>query len=345
MRLFKFFVYLFCFLLSIYALSMLLVDESKEFTIEKEINYHIDKVFPQFNNLQNFSQWNAFFENKEKYNFSFYTPYEGQGSSMTFQNPKSKSDFGDLFIKYSNINSSIKYQLFDGKKSSPYSIDVKFIPQHNKTKIIWFIRTPKQPFLKRSLNLVTEDYIADNVENSIQNLSLLLGGKVDKELQLSKVKYDTLLVEKQKDMVLLGVNVSTNNKKGNVIKSIELNHNKVINFVTKDLNKKEDEYGLPVLITEASGYKNKDISYYYGVPLKQKQGLKDNNFSYRTVNPSEYYVMYYKGNYDGRIKAITQLLTQAKKDSMRNGSLLETFLEEPNAKKQVKIKLSLSVFR
>ena len=82
-----------------------------------------------------------------------------------------------------------------------------------------------------------------------------------------------------------------------------------------------------------------------GVPLKKKQGLTDNNFSYRTLNPSDYYVMYYKGSYDGRVKVITQLLNQAKKDSMRNGYLQETFLESPDSKKEVKIKLSLPVFR
>ena len=345
MRLFKFITYITVFLVSVYALSMLFVDESKQFTIEKEINYPVDKVFPQFNNLQNFAQWSAFFQNKDNYSLSFYTPYEGQGSSMSFQNPKNKSDFGDLFIRYSNLNSTLKYQLFEGDKKSPYQIDVKFFPQNNKTKVVWFIHTPRQPLLKRSLNLITEDYVADNIESSMQKLSQLLGGKVDREIQLSKIKYDTLLIEKDKDMLLLGINVSTNNKKGNAIKSIELNHNKVINFVTKDFNKKEDEFGLPILITEASGYKNKEISYFYGVPLKKKQGLTDNNFSYRTLNPSDYYVMYYKGSYDGRVKVITQLLNQAKKDSMRNGYLQETFLESPDSKKEVKIKLSLPVFR
>ena len=345
MRLFKFITYITVFLVSVYALSMLFVDESKQFTIEKEINYPVDKVFPQFNNLQNFAQWSAFFQNKDNYSLSFYTPYEGQGSSMSFQNPKNKSDFGDLFIRYSNLNSTLKYQLFERVKKSPYQIDVKFFPQNNKTKVVWFIHTQRQPLLKRSLNLITEDYVADNIESSMQKLSQLLGGKVDREIQLSKIKYDTLLIEKDKDMLLLGINVSTNNKKGNAIKSIELNHNKVINFVTKDFNKKEDEFGLPILITEASGYKNKEISYFYGVPLKKKQGLTDNNFSYRTLNPSDYYVMYYKGSYDGRVKVITQLLNQAKKDSMRNGYLQETFLESPDSKKEVKIKLSLPVFR
>jgi hypothetical protein len=55
--------------------------------------------------------------------------------------------------------------------------------------------------------------------------------------------------------------------------------------------------------------------------------------------------MYYQGKYDGRIKAINQLLDKAKKDSMRNGELQEMFIEAPNSRADVKIKLTLPVFR
>jgi ferredoxin-fold anticodon binding domain-containing protein len=52
------------------------------------------------------------------------------------------------------------------------------------------------PFLKRSLNLLSEDFVAGNIDQSMVNLSQLLSGKVDKEILLSKIKYDTLMVEK-----------------------------------------------------------------------------------------------------------------------------------------------------
>jgi hypothetical protein len=42
------------------------------------------------------------FCNKKGYKLSYYTPYEGQGSSMNYQNMKTKSDYGDLFIRYEN---------------------------------------------------------------------------------------------------------------------------------------------------------------------------------------------------------------------------------------------------
>lgn len=345
MRWYKFVIYISIFLFSVYAVSMLFVEESKSFTIEKEINYPIDKVFPQFNNLQNFTQWNEFFVSKEDYTFAFYTPYEGQGSSLNYQNKKNESDYGDFFIRYENPFSTLKYQLFEGKNVNPYSINVKFVPQGNKTKVIWFVHTPKLPFLKRSLNLLSEDFVAGNIDQSMVNLSQLLSGKVDKEILLSKIKYDTLMVEKQDSQLLLGINVSSVNKKGDLIKNIELNHNKVISLVTKDLGKKEDEFGVPVLITEPGSYKDKEVSYFYGVPVKKREGLSDNNFNFRTLNASENYIMYYKGRYENRIKVIAQLLQKAQKDRMRNGQLQETFIEAPNAKKEVTIKISLPVYR
>lgn len=345
MRGIKFFIYLGLFLFGIYSLSMLMVDESKNFIVEKEINYPIDKVFPQFNNLQNFTQWNEYFLNKKGYKFSYYTPYEGQGSSMNFQKMKNLSDNGDVFIRYEKRFSTLKYHLYEGKSINPYRIDLKFVPLKDKTKIIWYITTPKTSFLGRFVNLVSEDYIVNTIDKSMANLSQLLSGKVDKEILLSNIKYDTLMVEKQEGMLLLGVNVSSINKKGELIKNIELNHGKVFNFVTKDLAKKEDEFGSPVLITDPSGYKNKEVSYFYGVPLSKRVGVSDNNFSFRTISPSELYVIYYQGKYDGRTKAITELLNKAKKDSMRNGELQEMFLEEPNSRKDVKVKLSLPVFR
>jgi effector-binding domain-containing protein len=264
---------------------------------------------------------------------------------MNYQNMKTKSDYGDLFIRYENHFSSLKYQLYEGTNHTPYKIDLKFIPNKNTTKIIWYITTPRTSFLGRAYNLISEDYIASTIDKSMINLSQVLGGKVDKEILLSNIKYDTLMVEKQNGFLLLGVNVSSVNKKGELIKNIELNHGKVYNFVTKDLGKKEDEFGAPVLITDARAYKNKEVSYYYGIPLSKRVGVSDNNFSFRTVGSTDSYVMYYQGKYDGRIKAINQLLDKAKKDSMRNGELQEMFIEAPNSRADVKIKLTLPVFR
>ena len=345
MRWLKFGIVIVLFIGAVYALSMTFVDENKSFTIEKEINYPVDKVFPQFNNLQNFTRWNTFFSDNKTLAFQYYTPYEGKGSAMAYRDKKDNDVFGDIFIRYENPQKTLKFQLFEGKKSTPYNIDLKFIPQNDKTKIVWYIHTPKQPFLKRSLNLISEDFWVDNIDKSMKNLYQLLGNKVDKEIQRGSLKFDSLMVEQQDSQLLLGINVTTKNVKGALFKNIVINHNKVMNFVKIDLGKRDDEYGEPILISDADNFKDKEVSYFYGIPLSKKEPVSDNNFSFRTLNGSKQYVIFYQGNYAGRIRAIQQLITKAKRDTMRFGDLQETFLDEPTTENNTVMKLSLPVFK
>ncbi|UJF29190.1 hypothetical protein L0B70_10105 [Kaistella sp. 97-N-M2] len=179
----------------------------------------------------------------------------------------------------------------------------------------------------------------------MKNLFAILGNKVDKEKQRESLKFDSLMVEQQEGQLLLGVSVNSKNAKDALFKNIVINHNKVLNYVKMDLGKKTDEYGEPILITDADNYKDKEVSYYYGIPLSKRVGVSDNNFSFRTVNASKNYVIYYRGSYPGRIKLIQQLLLKAKKDTLRTGDLQQTFLEEPREENNTVIKLSLPVFR
>ncbi|QDP86344.1 polyketide cyclase [Chryseobacterium sp. SNU WT5] len=345
MRWFKFGVIIILAIGGIYAFAMSFVSENKDFIIEKEISFPVDKVFPQFNNLQNFISWSAFLENKKEMSFQFYSPYKGQGSSMSYQNKKEKDLKGDLFIRYENSLKTLKFQLFEGKQHTPYLIDLKFIPINGKTKIIWYIHTPRQPFLKRSLNLISEDFWTENVNKSMVSLEKVLSNKIDKEFQRENIKYDSVFVQKQDSQLLLGINVSTKNSKDALFNNIVINHNKVINYVEIDMGKKEDEYGEPILITEADNFKDKEVSYFYGIPVSKKSGVSDNNFSFRMLNSSTNYVIFYKGSYTNRINSIQQLLTKAKRDTMRIGDLQQTFIEEPTKDDDVILKLSLPVFK
>ena len=153
------------------------------------------------------------------------------------------------------------------------------------------------------------------------------------------------MVEEKEGQLLLGVNVNSKNTKDALFKNIVMNHNKTLNFIKMDLGKREDEYGEPVLITKANNFKDKEVSYFYGIPLSKRIGISDNNFTFRTVNASRNYVIYYQGSYTGRIGAIQQLLQQAKKDTMRTGDLQQTFLEEPSVESNTVMKLSLPVYR
>ena len=344
MRWLKFFLIILLVLFGAYSVSMNFLDESKSFTHQSEIDYPIDKLFPQFNNLQNFVQWNNFFSDKKDLSYSFFTPYEGIGSGMKYYD-KDQEESGDLFIRYSNPNRTLRYQLFEAENENPYLIDIKFVPEGNKTKLLWNIHTPKRSYLQRSLNLITEDFFVNNIDKSMKNLYLLLGNKVDKDQKLAAIKYDSIMVGNQEGELLLGVNVSTKNTKDMLFKNIIMNHGKVINYVRSDLGRKDDEFGAAKLLTNPSNLRDRELSYFYGVAMPKRIAVSDNNFSFQTVNPSKVYYIYYQGNYNNRLKSIQELLKKAKKDTMRNGLLMEEFVEEPIENQPVKLKLSLPVYR
>ncbi len=327
------------------AVMYFFADESKSFTVVKEVDYPLEKVFPQFNNFQNFTRWNNYFASSKKISIDYYQPYQGKGSAISFTDNE-RDRYGEMFIRYENPGRTLKYQLFEGKQNNPSRIDIKFTPiSPTKTRITWFVHTPKQPLLKRSINFWTEDVFGDNLDKSMVNLQNILSNKVERDQELNAIKYDSLMVENQQGELILGINVSTKNTKDALFKNIILNHNKVYNFVTMDLGKKDDEFGLPVLITNPGNFKDKEVSYFYGIPLSKRLGISDNNFSFRTVNESKAYVIYYKGAYAGRIGSIQKLLQKAKKDTMRNGEVLQTFIEAPQEGKEVNLKISLPVYR
>ena len=82
MRWYKIILLLTFILFILYSASMYFVEDSKELVLEKNINYPVEKVFPQFDNLQDFTRWNDYFSNDKDMAISYFTPYEGIGSSI-----------------------------------------------------------------------------------------------------------------------------------------------------------------------------------------------------------------------------------------------------------------------
>lgn len=341
----KFIIVILFLLISVYVGIMHTYDEKKVFVVEKEISYPLEKLFPQFDNPQNFTKWNKLLLSGEKYVYTYFLPYEGAGSSFSYVNPKYDEDNGQVFIRYVKPNSEIKYEIYKSKNTTPYRIDVKFLPKGEKTKVVWQVETPKKSLILRFMDWVSEDEVNTEVAQSVVKLSNLLSGKVEREIMLSQIKYDSIMIEEQGEKLLLGLNVSVNNQKGNLFRNINISHNKFMNFLTKDLQKIEDEYGLPVLLTEVESLKNKEISYFYGVPLSKQVKVENNNFVFRKLNKNKIYTIYYKGKYENRVKAIGLLLDKIKKDTLQNGILQELFIEPPTENNEVLLKISLPVYK
>lgn len=346
MRLLKYFFIFALVLLGAYTASMyFFVDENKDFTIERDVDYPLEKVYSQFDNLQSFTRWNNFYSSSKTIKISYYSPYEGEGSAISYKDEMKDTD-GEMFIRFAAQNIGLRYQLFEGKNENPTIIDVKFRKvSESKTHIKWMVHTPKLPVWTRVQNFWTEDRFTENIDKSMVNLKNVLGNKVEKDNQLASIKYDSIMIEKDESQMLLGINVSASNKKDALHKNLLMNYNKVYNFVTIDLGKKDDEFGFPMMIADPDNFKDKELSYFVGIPISKKEEISDNNFSFRTINGAEKYIIYYKGNFAGSVKAIQQLVQKAKKDKFRYGDVSHTFIEPPIENQDINVKISLTVFK
>lgn len=320
-------------------------EQENHYEMEQEVGYPVEKVFSQFENFQHFTRWNGHFSGKEQYSFNYFQPYEGVGSSMTYQNIKEKDDAGEIFIRYIKPNKEIRYDIYKKGDARPYKMLVKFLSTGEKTKIQWRIETPKETSILRKMAEISENNWEQEIILGTKNMVSVLSGKVDQEILLGNIKYDSIIIEDRDKILLLGINTTTNNKRGMLYKNVGLTHNKTLSFITKDLAKRDDEFGLPMLITEVGGIKGKDVSYFYGMPVSKQEKIEDNNFVFKSLEKSKVYSIYYKGNYDQRTRSIDKLLKEIKKDTLRNGMLEETFIQPPMEGKDVILKLSLPVSR
>lgn len=345
MRWFRFFLLLAGLLVGLYALSMYyFVDDSTTFEVDSDVRYAPEKVFPQFSNLQNFAVWNEAFFGKENQSLEFYYPYAGKDASMSWQGRNGEG--GEIFIRNLRRDTMISYQLYKNGDKFPYLINLRFKnAAENSTKIHWTIHTPHKPLMFRAANLFPEDEIAEGIRSSVAKLESILGNKVDREAQLEIIKYDSLMIEDARAQLLVGVNVTSVNRGDALQKNLVVTHGKVQNFVTGDLRKGNDEFGYPVMITDPESYREREVSYYYGVPVSKKQNITDNNFSYRKVAQGRVYAIFYEGKFSGRSAPIRKLLERARKDSMHAGSLRTTFLQPPAEGAPVRIKLELEAAR
>ncbi len=341
MRWIKIIFYTAIVLLTVYAVSMLFVDESKTYDFTEDLPFPIGKVSDNFENMQHFSEWKQLTEDDHDLSYTFYSPYRGTGSSLHFVNRKDSLINGDVFLRYANPPYTFKYQIFSGRGESPYTIDIKLQKKSDAlTRVFWKLSTPKQPLLRRSAAFFSDDEIRENFDHSMSRLRAVLSGKVDRENMLGNIQYDSVVVEQQPERLLLGLNSSAAGKKEILGRSVELTYAKLHNFLTKDLGRKESEFGETEMITALENFRENHVSYFLGVAVKDRQPLNDNSFTYRNLPASRALVIYYKGNYAGMINKVELLARHAKDNGYRPRELVQTFLTDPGNDDTI-IKLSL----
>ena len=118
MRWFTVFIVVAVILLGAYGFATNNIEEGETYSVQKTIDFPVDKVYPQFNNLQNYARWNSRFAENPDMSVVFFAPYEGLNSAMKFSDPKSE-EIGEMFVRYAKPNSTVKYQILKNERFNP----------------------------------------------------------------------------------------------------------------------------------------------------------------------------------------------------------------------------------
>lgn len=330
-------------LLVIFAFSKYyVIEQSEKVKVEKELSFPLAKIFSQYNNLQNFVRWNEDVLDTKELFIHYYQPYQGAGSAMSYRNKKG-SIRGELSIVKEKEEKSITYQFFSGNKA-PLYINVFFTKiSEDATKVTYVIEKPAKTIWEKAMSYWKEEPTFFMMDKEVNRLESVLSNKIDKEKWLTNITYDSIMVENQPEQLLLGKYFSVMNRPNMVTQKINKNIAQLQQYVQVSLEKKSDEYGFPTLIKSPHQTKNKQLSYYVGIPLSQSMKLEEKQYGFRNIASSKTLSIYYKGNYHQANNTVKRLIKRAKKDSMRYGEVQQIFLKTPKNSDDVMMKIILPI--
>lgn len=341
MRWFRYLIVILClFLIGYFWTIFSIRDNNEVFKGKTEINYPMEKIIPQFRNLQLFTQWNEYFQINKDLKIDYFLPHEGKGSSISFSENKNNIK-GDLMIKEEK-DQFIRYYIFEKNNTQPHILDLRFSGKNKKTNISWTLKNSKQEAEEPFFGYESEEGFYKFIDKSTDNLKYILAHRIDKEEQLKNIKFDTIFTENFSSELTLGV--STLSKSGLLFKNIIKDYNKVYNFMKTDLQKKEEQIDFLILINSTQNPKAKESSYFLGVPISKKENFSDNNFNYKNLPSSKSYTIFYKGLYQNRLSAVQKIKYLAKKNNETEEMLIQTFISPPeDEKKPLIMKFTLLV--
>lgn len=318
------------------------IEDAEKVKIDKELNFSLEEIFSQYNNLQNFVRWNGDVLNSDELFISYYEPYEGVGSSMSYKNKKGDVK-GELSIIEQKDLKFIKYQYFKDNHE-PFYVKVDFNKiSSNRTKVTYILERPSKTLYDKLLTYWKDEPTFFMMDKEVDRLEHLLSNKVDKKIFLDNIILDSIMVEEREEQILLGNYFSVVNKKSMLRKDVLDNIEQLEQYMEVVLEKHEDEYGFPIMITDIDD--SKGNSYYLGIPVSESMTLKDKEFGFRTFESSKVLSIFYKGNFDNRKNAINQLVKVAKKDSLRYNKVEQIFLSKPNNEANILMKIMLPVVK
>lgn len=147
----------------------------------KTINYPIEVVFNQINNLKNWANWNFWQQKDGNIEIKYGDKYEGVGGVYSWGSQKSSIGTGSLLITESEANKIIKYTVDFGGKGKGEAIITFETNSDKSTKVIWIFESNVEGLLGGWFALMMKKMVRRSFKKSLENLDLYLNDNFPKE--------------------------------------------------------------------------------------------------------------------------------------------------------------------
>lgn len=157
-------------LLAIIAIALMFFSPSKmEFERSKTIDAPPAMIYNMVNDLKNWEAWSPWKEMEPDAENTYTTKTEGVGAKWSWDGEKLGT--GSQYIleneAHKRIKLGLKFGGWDGESISNWS----FVPEGDKTKVVWDFKGGETPFVMRPFNLFMKGGLEDTYDKGLANIA------------------------------------------------------------------------------------------------------------------------------------------------------------------------------
>ena len=326
--LFPFFVLLSLLFSALFFIVPSFIKPTPKVEVERTFNSSNKELFSYFNDLKKFSTWNYWTSTDSLVQTTYFQPYVGEKSNISWKSEDENFEAGTYKIKKSIEYDSIQTEFTFSKSDKKVTTVIKLKKlEDKKTKLTWTIYPPETSYLGRWYNLYVENFIEDKIEIGLDKLNLLVEGNLEKIAEL-KQKPGSIQTENSESFLMFG-------RKSTVMEDSKIIHSKIAedkeivkNYLKDSIKISTKELGNLLVVYELAsaeqiikkkrktitsfakvnlfiGYKvfdsikipTKTVSIISKKQTKKSTPTPISTFEMKTIRKQQNLVQYYKGNF------------------------------------------------
>lgn len=284
---------------------------------EKDFDYSTQTLFEEFNNLKNFSEWDAWGNQDSTIHKEYFAPYRGVGAGYTWKLNEKKN--GEIIIEQVQKNQKIESKL----NGFGFGNDAKMIVEfaridEGKTKIKWTVEGEPLNYFSRYFAYMNSSKVEAKLEESLNNLETKLQNR--KKSTLAKDSKNPIEMLDFEGMKLIVIPNETSLDYNEINTAREESFGLLFSYLTDFLKVNQKDLGQPITYYEFVNTSSKkakfNCGYHIGESVKLEDGMK-----LISVPAGKTLSILHKGSYENLQESLNILRKYAKENNLKTNNI------------------------